>query len=64
MSLFSIIKLFLKLDVFIFKTFICECFACVYVCMCIMFMPGVHGGQKRASAPLTLKVWLVDLGPL
>lgn len=34
------------------KFIIYICFICMYVCMCIMCMPGAWGGQKRVSDPL------------
>ena len=38
----------------------------LHVCICTMYMPGIHGGQKGAWDPLELEIQVVvgNLGVL
>jgi hypothetical protein len=35
---------------------------CLHVCLCTMYMPRAHRGQKRVSDPLELELQIVWAG--
>lgn len=49
--------------IYIFDSFVfilCDgCFACIYVCVCTIYAPIIHGGQKMVLDSLELVLQMV-----